>query len=141
MSSRIVHGTAVAVDGRGVLLLGPSGAGKSDVALRLIDGGAVLIADDRTIVAADGDCLLACPPPTIAGRIEARGVGILALPYAEAVPLALAVQLGPPPERLPSTPAHYDMHGVALPLIHVDPRAPGAAALVRLALKHPRVSP
>lgn len=141
MSTRIVHGTAVSVEGRGVLLLGPSGAGKSDLALRLIDGGAVLIADDRTIVAADGDRLLASAPPTIAGRIEARGVGILALPYAKAVPLALAVQLGIPPERLPSNAATHDMGGVALPLIHVDPRAPGAAALVRFALRHPRVSP
>ena len=141
MSRRIVHGTAVSIDGRGVLLLGPSGAGKSDLALRLIDSGGVLVSDDRTIVDEDGGRLRGSPPPTIAGRIEARGIGILAVPYVEGVPLALAVQLGPPPERLPSRAASHDMGGVALPLIHVDPRAPGAAALVRLALLHPRVSP
>ncbi|RME65602.1 MAG: aldolase, partial [Alphaproteobacteria bacterium] len=47
-----VHGTCVAIDGAGVLILGPSGAGKSDFALRLIDEGAVLVADDYTDVAA-----------------------------------------------------------------------------------------
>ena len=35
------------IGGKGVLLLGASGAGKSDLALRLIDGGAKLVADDR----------------------------------------------------------------------------------------------
>jgi hypothetical protein len=42
----ILHGTCVAIRGRGVLLLGPSGAGKSDLALRLIDRGAALVGDD-----------------------------------------------------------------------------------------------
>ena len=36
----LVHATAVAIDGRAVLLRGPSGSGKSDLALRLIDAGA-----------------------------------------------------------------------------------------------------
>lgn len=124
-----------------MLLLGASGAGKSDLALRLIDAGATLVSDDRTYLTPAGDQLLAAPPPTIAGRIEARGVGLFALPYLADVPLALAVQLGLPPERLPSGAARYDMDDVAVPLINVDPRAPGAVALVRLALTHPRVSP
>ena len=33
---------------RAVLLRGPSGAGKSDLALRLIEAGARLVADDQT---------------------------------------------------------------------------------------------
>ena len=41
-----IHGTCVAVEGAGVLLCGPSGSGKSDLALRLIDGGALLVAAD-----------------------------------------------------------------------------------------------
>lgn len=44
-----IHGTAVAIDGRGVLLIGPSGAGKSDLALRLIDDGAALVGDDALV--------------------------------------------------------------------------------------------
>jgi serine kinase of HPr protein (carbohydrate metabolism regulator) len=38
-----VHGTAVLLDGCGILLCGPSGAGKSDLALRLLDRGARLV--------------------------------------------------------------------------------------------------
>ena len=43
-----IHARCVAIGGQGVLILGDSGAGKSDLALRLIDGGARLVADDRT---------------------------------------------------------------------------------------------
>src|SRR3546814_10156556 len=46
-----VHATTVALDGTGVLLRGPAGSGKSDLALRLIDQGARLVADDRTALA------------------------------------------------------------------------------------------
>ena len=45
-----IHATAVLLDGKGVVLRGPSGSGKSDLALRLIDEGAILIADDRVDV-------------------------------------------------------------------------------------------
>ena len=37
----MIHATAVAVDGLGILLTGPSGSGKSDLALRIIDRGGV----------------------------------------------------------------------------------------------------
>ena len=46
----LVHGTCVDLDGRGILLRGPSGSGKSDLALRLIDSGARLVADDQVVV-------------------------------------------------------------------------------------------
>ena len=46
----LLHATAIAINGAGVLLLGPSGSGKSDLALRLIDRGAVLISDDGVLV-------------------------------------------------------------------------------------------
>ena len=42
-----IHASCVAVRGEGVLILGASGQGKSDLALRLIDRGATLVADDR----------------------------------------------------------------------------------------------
>ena len=35
---------------RGVLIDGPSGSGKSDLALRALDGGWMLVADDRVLV-------------------------------------------------------------------------------------------
>ena len=48
----LVYGSCVAIDGAAVLLRGPSGSGKSDLALRLIDDGAELVADDQVRVVA-----------------------------------------------------------------------------------------
>ena len=47
MPSTQLHATCVSINGKGVLLLGPSSSGKSDLGLRLVDGGAQLVADDR----------------------------------------------------------------------------------------------
>ena len=52
-----IHATCVAIEGRGVLIVGPSGSGKSDLALRLIDRGAALVADDYTDLNVDGRAL------------------------------------------------------------------------------------
>ena len=111
-----IHATTVAIGGHGVLLLGASGSGKSDLALRLIDRGAVLVADDRTIVRRDGDRLRASVPDSIAGRIEVRGVGILPAPAFGEITLALAVSLDHAVERLPD-PDVLDLEGVRLPRI------------------------
>lgn len=90
----ILHATCVAVDGRGLLILGPSGSGKSSLALQLIAFGAQLVADDRTELTRQGDGLIATCPDAIRGRIEARGLGILATPTVDRVPVTLAVDLG-----------------------------------------------
>ncbi len=131
-----VHASCVAVDGRGVLLLGPPGSGKSDLALRLIDGGAVLVADDRVGIRAVGGRLEASPPDTLAGRIEVRGLGILAVDWRPAATLELAVELLPDtrPARLPD-PAEWRFGGIAIPLIRLAPFEPSAAAKVRLAAR------
>ena len=77
-SSETVHASAVAIDGRAVLIGGLSGTGKSDLALRLIDRGAILVSDDYTRRAAVGRPAASPPrPPTIIGKIEMRGVGIV----------------------------------------------------------------
>lgn len=98
-----LHATSVAISGCGVLIRGRSGSGKSSLALDLIALGAVLISDDRTIATPTPDGLHLAAPPTIAGRIEARGMGILALSYTEAA-AGLVVDLDTPEtERLPPT--------------------------------------
>lgn len=100
----VVHASAVAFDPRaGVLIEGPSGSGKSSLALRLIGAGANLIADDRTVLFARDGALFARPPRSIAGLIEARGVGILRLPPCRLARIVLVVQLVPPDQaaRLP----------------------------------------
>ena len=132
----LVHASCVAVDGGGVLLLGPSGSGKSDLALRLIDGGAVLVADDQVEIRAAGGRLEAAPPDALAGRIEVRGLGILALPWRASAPLVLAAELlvGGRPERLPE-PARRRFEGIDLPLVRLAPFDASAAARLRLAAR------
>jgi|SRR5690606_28167920 len=98
----IVHGSAVAWEGRGVLILGASGRGKSGLALRLIAGGATLVADDRVILRAGEAGIVASAPAALAGLIEARGVGILQIRAGPPATLVLAVDLDHAPEaRLP----------------------------------------
>ncbi len=131
-----IHGTAVGIDGAGILLRGPSGAGKSDLALRLIDAGAALVADDRVVLARDGDAVLASAPETIAGRLEVRGLGIVRLPMAASAPLRLVVDLVAPGdvERLPKA-GETVLLGVALPVLNLAPFEASAPAKVRLALR------
>jgi HPr kinase/phosphorylase len=109
-----------------VLLLGPPGSGKSDLALRLLDCGFMLVADDRVEIE-DG---VARPPPALAGLLEVRGLGILRLPHVQSARLALAVELAEPP-RLPVPARHAEL---GLPLVAVDARSPSAAQRVALAL-------
>ena len=136
--SQPIHVTAVARFGpagwRGALLRGPSGVGKSDLALRLIDAGWRLVADDYTQVWASGEGLYACAPDRIAGRIEARGLGIIALPSRPVARIDLLVDcVRTPPERLPE-PAFETVAGVRLPRLIVDVRPPSAAQAVALAI-------
>lgn len=129
-----LHGTAVLVSQAGVLLRGPSGAGKSDLALRLIDGGALLVADDQVEIHREDDRLLMSPPATIAGLFEVRGVGIVKLAHRSAAPLNLVVDLvaAETIERLPVA-DNVDLLGCPVPRLALDPWAASAAAKVRLA--------
>ncbi|MBN8532408.1 MAG: aldolase, partial [Alphaproteobacteria bacterium] len=62
----LTYGTAVAIGDRAVLLRGASGAGKSDLALRLIDEGAQLVADDQVYVEArDSQTLMDIDVPKV----------------------------------------------------------------------------
>ena len=94
----VVHGSVVALAGRGILILGASGSGKSALALALTGRGAGLVADDRVAIVRRGGALVACAPPATAGLVEARGIGILSLPAAPEAVLTLAVDL----DRAPS---------------------------------------
>jgi len=132
----LIHATCVAIDGAGVLLRGPSGAGKSDLALRLIDEGAALVADDYCHVTVADGRLIATAPAAIAGRMEVRGQGIVAMPIAADATIAVVIDLMPAKdiERLPdSTTCVLD--GVTVPHVCIDAAAPSAAARVRLAVR------
>jgi HPr kinase/phosphorylase len=122
-----VHASCVARDGDGVLLIGPSGSGKSDLALRLLDRGFALVADDRV----DIDDGIASAPAALAGLLEVRGLGIVRLPFVRNARLALVAELGPSPQRLPVPDRHT---GLGLPLIRLDGAAASAPERITLAL-------
>lgn len=145
----IVHATAVAVgvaagtgagaagaSPAGVLLRGASGAGKSDLALRLIDSGATLIADDRTVLRCHAAAVLLFSPEAIRGRLEVRGLGIVPVDHVEAVPLALVIDLADSDaiERMPA-PRCETLLGIVIPAIALDPFESSAPAKVRLAVR------
>ena len=137
MKSANIHASCVAIGAKGVLILGESGAGKSDLALRLMDDGARLVADDRSELYVIRGRLMARAPESIAGLIEVRGLGIVARPFRKNVSLALAVQIGIP-ARLPDPAFYLPPKGLgavrAVPLIILDASTPSAPAKVRLAL-------
>jgi serine kinase of HPr protein (carbohydrate metabolism regulator) len=129
-----IHATTVAIDGQAVLIAGPSGSGKSDLALRLIDRGAVLVSDDYTEVRRTGDALIAAPPATIAGRMEVRGIGIVPCPHLPEATVAMAVQLDRSVERLPDR-GHRTIVGVSVREITLDAFAASAPIKCELALR------
>ncbi|MBC7520184.1 MAG: RNase adapter RapZ [Sandarakinorhabdus sp.] len=134
MSETTIHASAVAHGGRAVLLIGPSGAGKSDLALRLIDRGWRLVADDRVVVTAAGGVAFARAPVVLDGLIEVREVGIVPLAADSDVPLALAIDLAGQPERLPEI-GVFQAGTVPLPLIAIDAFGVSAPLKVEQALR------
>ena len=134
LSSETLHASTVALDGRAVMISGPSGSGKSDLALRLLDRGFTLVSDDQTIVRKDKERVLAAAPPTIRGKLEVRGVGIVDIETIDDVPLALVVELTSDIQRLPDDSRERPILGVSLPLVSVDAMAASAPSKVALAL-------
>ena len=117
---------------RGVLLEGPSGAGKSDLALRCLDHGFRLVADDRVLLwVADGR-LWGRAPDTLAGLIEVRGVDVLRIEPVAVCEVALLARFGPA-ERIPP-PTTETILGVAVPLLAADPFELSAPAKLSRAL-------
>ncbi|CCG09370.1 Hpr(Ser) kinase/phosphatase [Pararhodospirillum photometricum DSM 122] len=131
-----LHATALEKGGVAILLRGPSGAGKSDLALRLLDRGFRLIADDRVVPHVEEAGLRVSAPSALAGLLEVRGVGIVSVPaVGGSVPLALVVDLVPggPVERLPD-PAWAVIENTPVPLVRCDPWELSAPHKVDLAL-------
>ena len=135
ISAETVHGNTVVKDGRAVLITGPSGSGKSDLTLRLLDRGFKLISDDRTVLKRVGERVLASAPPTIAGKMEVRGLGIVEIAHEDNVPVALVVELTSDIQRLPEDSRERLILGVGLPFVTIDAMPASAPAKVDLALE------
>jgi len=134
-----LHATAITtfVGGRwrGALLTGGSGSGKSDLALRLVARGWRLVGDDYVHVWASGGRLFAAPVETIAGQIEARGLGILALPHRPASRISLCVDCARETvERFP-VPQTKAIAGVTVAHMPLDIRPASAVETLALAIR------
>lgn len=135
-----IHGTCIACGARAVLLRGAPGAGKSDLAFRLIredaSGETRLVADDQVALHVEAGRLLARAPAVLAGLLELRGLGLVAVPAAGEAPLALIVELVPRKAvpRLPE-PRYETLLDIRLPVLALHAFDGTAPAKLRLALE------
>lgn len=135
ISSETLHASCVAIDGRAVLITGPSGSGKSDLALRLIDRGAMLVSDDYTNVRRVAGELTAVAPANIFGKIEVRGIGLVEMPFESDVPIALIISISESVERMPDDEDTQVIAGVAIPRALIEPFQASAPIKIELLLK------
>jgi serine kinase of HPr protein (carbohydrate metabolism regulator) len=136
----LVHASCVAINGQAILLRGPSGSGKSDLSLRLIDGGASLVADDQVLLKAvtgetDDEHLMASAPAALSGLLEVRNIGIVKCDAVSSGQVRLVIDLDEAAniERLPDRKT-CALLGIELPILTLNAFEPSAPAKVRIAL-------
>ena len=113
---RLRQSTAVAIDGRAILIEGKPGCGKSTLALALIDRGAQLVGDDGVALALKCGQLVASPPDATAGLLEIRNVGLVRFPAATA-PVALFLTIDPAAPRFVEQAKEIEVEGVLVPAL------------------------
>lgn len=138
LSSEAIQAACVAVKGRGVLIECREGEGRVDLALTMIDRGAVLVAETQTVCLRHEGKLLASPVAGGAGRIEVRGLGIVQMPHAERVPVDLLIVLLDAGPRFPEDKRTRTIAGVEVPVLALAALDPAAAIKAELWLKQPR---
>lgn len=124
-----IHATAIAIEGKAVLIRGPSGSGKSDLALRCLAMGpsrlvpfdARLVADDYVEIERHGERLVATAPAAIRGRLEVRGMGIVSLEWVAEAEIRLVADLVDATmlSRLPDPIPEAEIAGLRLPLLRL----------------------
>jgi serine kinase of HPr protein (carbohydrate metabolism regulator) len=130
-ASSAIHASALVLGEAGVLIRGPSGSGKSSLTLALLalagERGlfAALIGDDRVLIGASGERILASGAPNVRGLIERRGYGIVRAPTEPCAVVRLVVDLSPRGERGPRLPDEgaltVSLGEIALPRLAFDP--------------------
>jgi serine kinase of HPr protein (carbohydrate metabolism regulator) len=124
-----LHATAVIHGESGVLILGPSGSGKSALALalmaraRAVGAFAALVGDDRVFVREASGRLIAWGAANMAGTIERRMAGLIAVRHEPAAVIRLAVELGQRGRRWPRMPEDNEsliVGEVGLPRLALD---------------------
>jgi serine kinase of HPr protein (carbohydrate metabolism regulator) len=141
-----VHASAVLIGRHAALIRGTAGSGKSRLALALIEAAttglvrfARLVADDRTELAAHHGRLLLRPPPTLAGLIEVRGLGVRRIAFEPVAVAGLVVDLAAADsERMPAPAAQtIDLDGVRLPRLPVAAGTDALAAVLAMLHSEP----
>lgn len=126
-----LHASCVALEGRGLLIRGEAGCGKSALSLQLMAYGALLVSDDRVLLSNERNKLVARPPKTIEGLIEARGVGILRAQTAPQADIVAIVDMDRVAgERLPAQ-MNETLLGQPLPVLQRVEAAHFAPALMQ----------
>lgn len=130
-STMLLHASAISFQTRGLLITGPSGSGKSSLALNLMAFGASLVSDDQTELVRKDDYVWANAPSALFGKIEARGIGILAVEPAPKVRIDLVVDLSKTQsERIP-TDKTTNFLGIDIPTVHKSEMTAFPAALIQ----------
>jgi serine kinase of HPr protein (carbohydrate metabolism regulator) len=144
VARELVHGTCVAFGRRAALLRGAPGSGKSDLALRFLalppDGAMkpMLVADDQVFAEPQPNrTLIVSAPPTIAGNLEIRGLGIVEVPFVAEAELELVCDLVAAkdvPRMPPESPEVTEIAGISLPLLRLAPFEASAPLKLKMAL-------
>jgi serine kinase of HPr protein (carbohydrate metabolism regulator) len=129
-----IHASCVAIGDRAVLISGASGSGKSDLALRLIDRGAMLVSDDYTALTLKNSQLTASAPASIKGKIEVRGIGVIDCAARDDVAVVMIIDLDAVPQRMPAAGLTTMILGIALPCFALLGHEPSAPIKVERAL-------
>jgi serine kinase of HPr protein (carbohydrate metabolism regulator) len=141
MGAQTIHGSAVLVGARAVLIRGPSGSGKSRLVMALLEAAqcgllsfARLVGDDRLQLESAHGRLLVRPAAELAGLIEVHGLGIRRLPYEPVAAVGWVVDLAAADaERLPAAERRATtVEGVRLARLPVAPAADPTLLLLAL---------
>ena len=135
IKSKIIHGSSIEINGKGVIILGKSGAGKSSLAIKLISLGANFIADDQTLIELKDDKLIISKPSTTPSLIEARGIGLIQVPLIRVSELFYFIKIID--QDLPRLPflKTKKCFGKKINLLEFNPRYNNEAALF-IGIKH-----
>ena len=135
LSSETVQTACVAIDGQAVLIEARAAELRSDLALRLIDRGAALVADDCTFCRREGRELRASAPAGGGGRIEIRGIGTVEMEHVQDVPVRLLAVILESAPRFPEDARTRRIAGIDVPVLALGALELAAPIKVELALR------